>query len=121
MASDTLLDRIAGWQCPTDLFDDGMPFTRRLTAFIDEDGKEDGERINGVCECPECLAWWPIIETPSGWDSMPLKRSVTGSDGTEYEAGEILWKATMWEGHAECIDCETIMVTGVDGRMIRIF
>jgi hypothetical protein len=122
MASDeALLERIAGWQCPVDLACDLTPFIRRLTAFLDKDGCEDGERLNGVCRCPECSTWWPIIESPIGWEEGELKMDTVSESGVRYSAGDVAHKATMWAGHAECLECESLMVQDVDGSMIQIF
>lgn len=118
---ESLLERIAGWQCPVDMESDVVPFVRRLTAFIDQDGCEDGERINGVCRCPGCSTWWPIIESPIGWEEGELKVATVSEGGVSYDAGDTAFKATAWAGHAECLECESLMVQDVDGSMFQLF
>ena len=95
-----LLDRIRGWCCPTESH--VGPFVRFTVKphFDENDEHEQGERINGVIECPHCRLMWPLLEQPEAWSQ--------GNDGR--------WHITEWgPGTAECLQGNRLFVDTFDG------
>lgn len=67
--------------------------------YFDADGYEQGRRINGRMQCPQCGLWWPCEQEPEGWE--------------EDYGGR--WHANDWGlGVAECELCQLAMVGGFD-------
>lgn len=90
-----------GPHCPIDLprrSPDDV-YVRRLSHLFDEQGFEQGERINGYYQCPRCGLWWPCIEQPDAWE-------VSGDR----------WLATSWWGGVVCEACSLLIVEQPDGR-----
>ena len=91
-----------GIHCPVDLMSYSQwepPPIVTLKSSVDDDGMEQGERINGYCECPKCGLWWPCVEEPDMWE--------------EIEPGK--WGATGWWGAAVCGECNLLMADQPDG------
>lgn len=88
-----------GPHCPANLPTRATPYCVRLSNSFDEDGYEQGQRINGFDCCPQCGLWWPCIEEPDCW-----------------EEDDSRWKATGWWGASVCEDCGLLMIEQPDGR-----
>lgn len=93
-----------GPHCPIDLLQ-RCNFDRyvvQLSRSFDDEGYEQGERINGFVECPKCGLWWPCIEEPDCWEE------------DDEQKGK--WVAIGWWGGVVCDECRLLIVDQPDGH-----
>ena len=93
-----------GEHCPIDLPHCGLwsdPYVKRLSRSYDDEGFEQGQRINGFDECPKCGVWWPCVEEPDCWQE------------SDHVAGQ--WSAIGWWGASVCGECDLLLITQPDG------